>query len=176
MRQLLSEVFETHAAALRDEMRRELQRLAPPAVGPLAAPEQPEAADYAGEQRHFKIAAGLLVVVAAVLAALYFATRSSLDDANARTERIADDSAALAAATATLPGIAPAAAATATGPSEDALEVLEWGINQGGRFAFGAVPLDDKPRRADRQAHGRACSHPVRGHRRRSTCTSGASA
>jgi CheY-like chemotaxis protein len=142
MRQLLDEVFQTHAAMLRDEMRRELQRLAPPAAPPLATDQAPTA-EHAGEQRHFKIAAGLLIVVAAVLGALYFVTSSSLDEANQRTERIADGSAALAAATEQLPAVAPAAARPATGPSEDALEVLEWGINQGGRFPFGSVPLDD---------------------------------
>jgi CheY-like chemotaxis protein len=144
MRQLLEQVFASHAAALRDEMRRELQRLVPaPTPAPPPVEDEPAAAQRANDTRHFKIASGLLVVVAAVLGALYFVTRSSLDDANARTERLANDSTALAAATAALSGPGPAAAKPPQRPSDDTLAVLEWGVNQGGRFAFGAVPLDD---------------------------------
>ncbi|MEO8466125.1 MAG: response regulator [Gammaproteobacteria bacterium] len=140
MRQLLEEVFHMHASALRDEMRREFRRLAPTLSAPAS---EPPATEPVRDERRFKIGAGLLFVVAAVLGTLYFATRSSLDAANELTQRLAADAATLAAATAAVPVTASAVGAEAVGVSGNVLEILEWGLNQGGRFPFGAVPLDD---------------------------------
>jgi hypothetical protein len=135
LRALLEELFSEHVSALREEMRSELAHFSALTTTPLSPP----AAPHTGNERYLKVASILLAAFCALLAYLYFSTSSSLDEANSRTRRLAADTAALSdARTATL------AAAAAPGEPDDAvLDVLEWGVNQGGRYSFGAVPLDD---------------------------------
>ncbi len=152
LRELLESLFSEHASSLREEMRRELQRFsvstaaatAPampmPAAAPLppAAPiEQPRASGRA--ERALWISSGLLIVVSAVLGYLYFATRTSLDEANELTRRLANDTATISTARTS------AVAASQARPAfdADALDLLARGINQAGRYEFGATPLDD---------------------------------
>jgi CheY-like chemotaxis protein len=155
LRELLESLFSEHASSLREEMRRELQRFsvstaaanapampaaAGPAVTPLppAAPiEQPRTSRRA--ERALKMASALLIVVSTVLGYLYFATRNSLDEANELTRRLANDTATISDARTA----AVAASQPRPGAGNEVLEVLEWGINQGGRYEFGATPLDD---------------------------------
>ena len=92
-------------------------------------------------QRALKIASVLLIAVSVVLGYLYFETRSSLDEANERTRRLANDIAAISDVR--TPVVA-ASKPTRGTEADNVLEVLEWGINQGGRYAFGATPLDDE--------------------------------
>jgi CheY-like chemotaxis protein len=151
LRELLESLFSEHASSLREEMRRELQRFSvstaaanapPPAPLPTPPPSpalEPRSRGLGGE-RTLRVASSMLIVVSAVLAYLYFATRSSLDEANERTRRLANDTATLADARAS--AVASAVPATRQ-RNEDVLEVLEWGVNQGGRYGFAAVPLDD---------------------------------
>jgi CheY-like chemotaxis protein len=141
LRELLESLFSEHASSLREEMRRELQRLTTPSAAiavstPDATVQQRAAA--ARWDRTFKIASALLIVVSAVFGYLYLATRTSLDEANARTRQLANDTAAISnAKTSVLASSQPRA------KGGDVLGVLEWGINQGGRYSFGATPLDD---------------------------------
>ncbi len=148
LRTLLAELFAEHTTALRGELRREWQRIAAAAPSPAAQPVPPppldpppalEAASQAAGVRAFKLASALLVVIAAVLAYLWWATNASLERVTARTARLAEDAAALTAASSAVQP-PPAAPATAV---DETLDVLEWGLNQGGRYPFGAVPLGD---------------------------------
>jgi CheY-like chemotaxis protein len=135
MRELLEELLAEHVATLREEMRSELAHFSALTTTPLAPPAAPRAAN----ERYLKVASVLLAASCALLAYLYFATSSSLDEANSRTRRLAADTAALSdARSATL-----ASVTAPGGPDPAVLDVLEWGVNQGGRYAFGAVPLDD---------------------------------
>jgi CheY-like chemotaxis protein len=150
LRELLEALFSEHASSLREEMRRELQRFsasaaaapAPPPV-PAAVPIDSSGASWGGAalraDRALKIASALLIVVSGVLGYLYFATRSSLDEANELTRRLESDTAAISDARTSAVASAPASRAA----GGDVLDVLEWGINQGGRYGFGATPLDD---------------------------------
>jgi CheY-like chemotaxis protein len=152
LRQLLESLFSEHASSLREEMRRELQRFSAASALPTApAPAAPAATqlrppgpiEQRGTAMHpdrtLKIASALLIVVAAVLGYLYFATRTSLDEANELTRQLANDTATISGArTSTV-----AAAQTPRASNNNVLTVLEWGINQGGRYEFGAIPLDD---------------------------------
>jgi CheY-like chemotaxis protein len=146
VRELLEELFSEHSSSLREEMRRELQRFAAstaaaaaPALPPVppAAPVELRGVRLRAD-RALKIASALLIVVSAVLGYLYFATRSSLDEANELTRRLASDTAAISGARTSA-----VASAQSRAPGSDVLDVLEWGINQGGRYAFGATALDD---------------------------------
>ena len=135
LRPLLEELFSEQISQLRGEMRRELVRFSAATAQP--APLPPKSRPI---ERALTLASAMLAIVCAVLVYLYFATNSSLDTANRRIERLAEDTATLSDASA-----AALAAAQPTTPGQpgDVLAVLEWGVNQGGSFAFGAVPLDD---------------------------------
>ncbi len=157
LRELLEGLFSEQVSSLREEMRRELQRFAASASAPIAAPVSAPAATATVSSlpptapaamterapalrldRAVRIASFLLVVVSVVLGYLYFATRSSLDEATELTHRLANDTAAISdARTSAVAASQPRAAGS------NVIDVLEWGINQGGRYAFGATPLDD---------------------------------
>ncbi len=143
LRQLLEALFSEHTSSLRDEMRRELLRFS--AAFTTAASAQPpvpvalERRRALRADRALKIASALLVVVSAVLGYLYFATHMSLQEANERTRRLANDTAVISGARTSV--VASSQPSPATG--DNVLDVLEWGINQGGRYAFSATPLDD---------------------------------
>jgi hypothetical protein len=137
LRALLDEVLSAKAAALREDLRREIQRLAvpPPAPAPatLPAPRRLEP-----RARVLVLAAGLLVA-SWVLGYFYWAATTSLNEATANNRWLAANTAKLEdARSSTLASIAARTAA-----KSDVLGVLEWGVNQGGRYGFGAVPLDD---------------------------------
>ena len=157
LRELLEGLFSEHVSSLREEMRRELQRFAASAAAPMSAPVSmpaatatvsplPPAAPASTTERApalrldraVRIASFLLVVVSVVLGYLYFATRSSLDEATELTHRLANDTAAISDARTSA-----VAASQPRAPGSNVIDVLEWGINQGGRYAFGATPLDD---------------------------------
>jgi CheY-like chemotaxis protein len=134
LRELLDELLSAKAAALREEIRRELQRLAPRAPPTVPAPRR-----LAPRARALAIASGLLVAACAVLGYLYWTASASLEEATASTRRLVAETARLEdARTSTLESVEARTAA----PS-DVLGVLEWAVNQGGRYGFGAVPLDD---------------------------------
>jgi CheY-like chemotaxis protein len=136
LRALLEELLSEHVSALREEMRGELAHFSALSTMSLLPPTAPRA----GNERYLKIASVLLAAFCALLAYLYFATSSSLDEANSRTRQLAADTAALSdARTSTL-----AAAGASREPDAAVLDVLEWGVNQGGRYSFGSVPLDDE--------------------------------
>jgi len=149
LRELLEPLFSEHAASLREEMRRELQRFSAAAAGAPALPALPtvppmpppaeQRAATARMDRAFRIASALLIVVTVVLGYLYFATRSSLDEAHELTQRLANDTATISNARTS----AVAAASASSRGNGSVLDVLEWGVNQGGRYAFGATALDD---------------------------------
>ena len=148
LREILDTLFLEHTSSLREEMRRELQRFSASkaAAAVVAVPAQPVPSPVpmttprnTPRDRAFKLASALLIVVSAVLGDLYFATRTSLDEANERTRQLADSISAISdAKTSTVRGSSQPRTAM-----DDVLGVLEWGINQGGRYAFGATPLDD---------------------------------
>jgi CheY-like chemotaxis protein len=141
LRTVLAELFEEQGSTLRAELRREWQRFVasgPPALASAAAPLEPPPSRASA--RPFKIATALLLVVCATLGYLYFVASSSLELANGRAARLAGDMAVLTAARA---GAPPRAAAPGAGLA-DALDVLEWGLNRGGRYPFGAIGLDDE--------------------------------
>jgi CheY-like chemotaxis protein len=136
LRTLLDEVLSAKAAALREDLRREIQRLAaPPAPAP---PTATVARGLETRGRTVALAVGLLIA-AGVLGYFYWGATSSLIEAAATNRRLAADTAKLEdARRSTLASLA----AQATTP-RDVVGVLEWGVNQGGRYNFGAVPLDD---------------------------------
>jgi len=145
MRELLESLFSEHTASLRDDMRRELQRFSAAAATTPAPPPPPvrEQRDTAPPHasRVLRVASVLLLVACGALGYLYYETRSALDEANERTRRLADGIAAIG-------DVRPAAAASSkpvpVPETNGVLEVLEWGINRGGRYAFDALPLDDE--------------------------------
>jgi CheY-like chemotaxis protein len=134
LRALLDELLSAKTAGLREDFRRELQRLAVPAppIVPASRPLGPRA-------RALALASLLLVAACAVFGYLYWAASASFDQATASTRRLAAETAKLAdARNAAVDSVA----ATTAAPS-DVIGVLEWGVNQGGRYGFGTVPLDD---------------------------------
>jgi len=146
LRKLLEGLFSDHAASLREQMRRELQRFSAVASRP-AAPLQPPSLPAASferrrsprAQRVLAIASALLIVISVVLGYLYFAARTSLDDANVLIRKLSNDTAVISSARTSVPSSSrPALAA-----NDGVLSMLEWGVNQGGRYEFGAIPLDD---------------------------------
>jgi len=138
LRELLDELLSEKAAALREDFRRELQRLAAPAPAP-APPTAPAPQRLGRRARALALASGLLVVACAALGYLYWTASASFEQVAASTRRLVTESAKLEDARNS--GVESAGARTAA-PS-DVLGVLEWGVNQGGRYGFGAVPLDD---------------------------------
>lgn len=137
LRELLDELLSEKAAALREDLRREIQRLAAPAPiqTPPAFPTPPRLARRA---RALALASVLLVVVCAVFGYLYWAASTSFEQVTASTRTLVTQNAKLEDAR----NSTPQSAARAAAPS-DVLGVLEWGVNQGGRYGFGTVPLDD---------------------------------
>ena len=136
LRELLDELVSEKAAALREDFRRELQRLSAPAPAPPTVPE-PQRLDR--RARAFALASGLLVAACAVLAYLYWTASTSFEQATASTRRLVAEGAQLEDAR---NSAVRSGAARSPSPS-DVLGVLEWGVNQGGRYGFGSVPLDD---------------------------------
>jgi len=139
LRELLDEVLSAKAAALREDFRRELQRLTVPALAapPPTAPAPPL---LARRTRALALATGLLVAACAVLAYLYRTENASFEQVAAAARKLVAGNVKLEdARNSTLESVS---ARTPT-PS-DVLGVLEWGVNQGGRYGFGTVPLDDE--------------------------------
>jgi hypothetical protein len=126
------------AAGLREDFRRELQRVAPPTPPPVppsvSVPER-----VAQRARALALATGLLVIACAVLGYLYWTASSSFEQTAASTRRLVAETARLEDAR----NSTPQSAAARTAAPSDVLGVLEWGVNQGGRYGFGSVPLDD---------------------------------
>jgi CheY-like chemotaxis protein len=150
LRQLLEALFSEHTSSLRADMRRELQRFsastaaaAPPAPvlqAPVISERRETASPRAGSV--LKVASVLLIALSGALGYLYYETSASLDAANERTRALTNDIAAITGARA--PVVAAGKPALAATPvTRGVLDVLEWGVNQGGRYAFDAPPLDD---------------------------------
>jgi CheY-like chemotaxis protein len=140
LRELLEELFYEHGSALREEMRKELQRLAPPtpAPPPMPPPQVERRGARALPSNVFKVATALLLPLCALLAYFYLATGSLLQEANEQTRSLARSTTALSAAGARAD--LPRAQSVDT---RYVLDALEWAINQTGRFGFGEVPLND---------------------------------
>jgi CheY-like chemotaxis protein len=140
LRALLDEVLSEKAAGLREDFRRELQRIAAPA--PATPPEAPTSAAQrlARRDRVLALATGLIVTACAAFGYLYWTASASFEEATASFSR------RLFAETSkredTRSSAPQSVAARGAAPS-DVLGVLEWGVNQGGRYDFGTVPLDD---------------------------------
>src|SRR5258706_3408631 len=144
LRELLEMLFSEHTSSLREEMRRELSRFSAASTSAASAQPPLPVAPLGRRRalradRMLKMASVLLIVVSTVLGWLYFATRTSLEEANERTRRLASDTAVISEARASV--VASSQPPRAIG--NNVLDVLEWGINQGGRYAFSATPLDD---------------------------------
>jgi CheY-like chemotaxis protein len=142
LRALLDELLSAKAAGLREDLRREIQRLAPLASTP--APPEPAtisaAHRLARRDRVLALATGLIVTACAAFGYLYWTASASFEEATASFSR------KLFAETSkrddTRSSAPQSVEARAAAPS-DVLGVLEWGVNQGGRYDFGTVPLDD---------------------------------
>jgi CheY-like chemotaxis protein len=138
LRELLDELLSAKAAGLREDFRRELQRVAPPAPIPApAAVTVPERLEQ--RTRALALTTGLLVVACGVLGYLYWTASSSFEQTAASTSRLVAETARLEDAR----NSTPQSATARTAAPNDVLGVLEWGVNQGGRYGFGSVPLDD---------------------------------
>ncbi len=140
LRQLLEEILYQHGAALRDELSREIHTSV---RGALSQPSAPVAEEPAGEpaadgSRRYKVAAVLLVATAAVFAYLFFTTQTLLTASYERAANLVATISRLASGTGP-----PSSSQSSLEPAAETLEVLQWGFNQGGTFAFGDVPLDD---------------------------------
>lgn len=151
-RELLEDLFYRQSATLRAELRRELreleERLLPPPL-PLPSSASDRAPDLAElvQPHAYKIATAVLFIVGVVFAYLYFATNALLGEAISHTNVLAANTAELSTATSqALMSVAAAAeprAADAGAPEPGVvLDVLRWGFNRGGGFAFGETPLD----------------------------------
>jgi len=139
LRALLDELLSEKAAGLREDFRREIQRLAAPAPAPIPSPPTAAAPQrLARRARALALASFLLVVVCAVLGYLYWSASASFEQVAASTYRLVTENAKLEDTRSSTPQ----SAARASAPN-DVLGVLEWGVNQGGRYGFGAIPLDD---------------------------------
>lgn len=143
LREILEPLFFEHATSLREEMRRGLQRVVaanapPPAVAVTAEPQPAPP-----RRRPLRLATALLAAVAVTFAYLYFATRSALDEANERVQRLATDAAVLSNVNA-IGAARRGSTGNQAGALADVIGVLEWGVNRGNRYAFGAIPLDDE--------------------------------
>ena len=137
LREWLEELFYEQGSALRTEVRKELQRLSPAAPAPVPQVEQRAATAF--EPQVFKIASALLVLLSAVLGYLYFATSSLLEQAHERTRTLVAGTTAMSAANA----LAFDALQARADDDRGVLDVLQWGVNQGGDYAFGEVPFND---------------------------------
>jgi CheY-like chemotaxis protein len=142
LREILEPLFLEHASSLREEMRRGLQRVAETSTPPPVAPPEPPRAPRS--YRPLRLAAVIFAAVAITFGYLYYATRNTLDDANESVERLASDSVALSEAVARGDARSASTADAASAGLRDVVSVLEWGVNRGNRYAFGAIPLDDE--------------------------------
>jgi CheY-like chemotaxis protein len=141
LRALLDEVLSAKTAGLREDFRREIQRLAVPA--PAAEPPPPASAAQrlARRDRVLALATGLIVTTCAAFGYLYWTASASFEEATASfSRRLFAETSKREDPRNSAPQ---SVAARAAGPS-DVLGVLEWGVNQGGRYGFGTVPLDDE--------------------------------
>jgi hypothetical protein len=140
LRELLDELLSAKAAGLREDFRRELQRVAPPTPTPTPVPQSVTVPERLAQRaRALALATGLLVIACAVLGYLYWTASSSFEQTAASTRRLVAETARLEDAR----NSTPQSAAARTAAPSDVLGVLEWGVNQGGRYGFGSVPLDD---------------------------------
>lgn len=142
LREILEPLLFEHTTSLREEMRRGLQRFAPASQPPTAAPV--EAPEPRRGVRPLRLAAMLLAATAVTFAYLYFATRASLDAANEHVQRLASDAAAVLDAGAARGDARAAASPLPASTLDGVVRVLEWGVNRGNLYAFGAIPLDDE--------------------------------
>jgi hypothetical protein len=147
LREILEELFYEQGSALRDDMRKEFQRLwteagAPPEADKAAAARPAPLVP----QHYYKAASGVLLAAASVFAYLYVAASASLDRAHELNGRLVEDTTVLTAANARAFDAlrTPVVAAAAADADRGVVEVLEWAMNQGRQFAFGEVPLDDE--------------------------------
>jgi len=140
LRALLDELLSEKAAALREDLRRELQRIATPAPATPAEAPTSAAQRLARRDRILALATGLIVTACAAFGYLYWTASASIEEATAYFSRrlFAETSTHEDTRSSAPQSVAPRGAA----PS-DVLGVLEWGVNQGGRYDFGTVPLDD---------------------------------
>jgi len=138
LRALLDELLSAKAAALREDLRREIQRIAPAPASAPAPPTVPTPRRLEPRARTVALAAGMLIA-AGVLAYFYWGATASLVEATAINRRLVANTAKLEDARSS----AVASAAARTAAPGDVLGVLQWGVNQGGHYNFGAVPLDD---------------------------------
>lgn len=142
LREILEPLLFEHATSLREEMRRGLQRFVAASASPPAASIAPPTPPR--KSRPLRLATALLTAVALTFGYLYFATRAALDEANDRTQRLASDAVALGAAAARGDTRPAAAAPLPASALDGVVGVLEWGVNRGNLYAFGAIPLDDE--------------------------------
>jgi CheY-like chemotaxis protein len=141
LRQLIEEVLYEHGATLRDELSREVHAavrgaLAPPPA-PVPAMELPAPKPAADVSRRYKVASVLLLATAALFAYLFFTTQGLLTASYERAGNLVATTSRLASGTGLL------SSQPAPKPGAGTLEVLQWGFNQGGAFAFGDVPFGD---------------------------------
>jgi len=139
LRQLLEEVLFDYGSTLRDELGREVHAAVRGALAPLPAPvvEQPVGKPTVDNSRRYKLASVLLLAIAVLFAYLSFTTQTQLTTSYERAGNLVATISRLASGT-ELPS-----AQLAPAPSAGTLEVLQWGFNQGGGFAFGEVPFGD---------------------------------
>jgi CheY-like chemotaxis protein len=137
LRALLAELFYEQGATLREELRREIHSLAPSPPSPPTVPE-PAPVPKQPALNLSRVAFVVLLAASAALAYFYFSTVRLLTDAQQRARNLATTATQLSEESSRALGAERRAA------SAGVLEVLTWGVNQGGAVAFGDVPLDDQ--------------------------------
>ena len=139
LRQLLEEVLFDYGTMLRDDLTREVHAAVRGALATAPAPvaEPPAAEGPVDHSRRYKLASVLLLAIAAVFAYLSFTTQTLLTSSYERAGNLVATISRLAS------GTEPLSAPLAPKPGAATLEVLQWGFNQGGGFAFGDVPFGD---------------------------------
>lgn len=140
LRQLFEEVLFDYGTTLRDELIREVHAAVRGALAPPPAPvvvEQPAGKRTVDGSRRYKVASVLLLGIAALFAYLSFTTQTLLTTSYERAGNLVATISRLASGTDRL------SSQPAPKPGAGTLEVLQWGFNQGGGFAFGDVPFGD---------------------------------
>ncbi len=139
LRQMFEEVLFDYGTMLRDDLTRELHAAVQSALAPPPAPvaEAPAGKGPVDSSRRYKVASALLLAIAAVFAYLSFTTQSLLTTSYERAGNLVATISRLASGTELPPS------QHALVPGAGTLEVLQWGFNQGGGFAFGDVPFGD---------------------------------